>query len=490
MILSLLLALTFFSGTRMIYSPPVAADTLTPAVDLVLLPANQTVNAGDIFSVTIQAQCNGREVTGISVSLDFDKSRLAAQMINSGDTLNTVLRSVFNNDVGTIDYSAGKISAPMPSGTFTVATINFKALAATESSPITFAANTNNTLRTTMVVDYNGDTKLLRNTIEASIHINGAPATTASGGGSAANTPAPAPSSTAPTSPISLPGFIPNPVLKTDASGLVQDTVWLNTADTKTSLFIQQGTKLLDAGNQPLKSITSGNLTSPPSPLSGTTMIYAANFGPDGAKFDPPLTLTVSFEPKNLPEGALESDLYLAYWDGNAWAKLEGMPDATLKTVSAKISHFTGFALFVKGIAPAPAAFTLAGLKITPNEVGTDEPVTIQITAANNGGSQGEYTLTLKVNNVEVEKKEITLGAGKTETVSFQDKRSVAGKYMVDINGNTAEYTVKAGVLVSTSNPVAGKVVETSINWTMYLIIGAGVVLVLAVGLIIWRRRA
>lgn len=45
----------------------------------------------------------------------------------------------YDNEEGTIDFSAGKISGTPPSGTFTVATIQFRALGETVVTSLTFA---------------------------------------------------------------------------------------------------------------------------------------------------------------------------------------------------------------------------------------------------------------------------------------------------------------------------------------------------------------
>ena len=63
-------------------------------VDLVLLPSSQTVdNIGDIFNITIEAQCNGQDVSGVAAFVDFDPDYLEVQSVTPGDTLPTVLQN-------------------------------------------------------------------------------------------------------------------------------------------------------------------------------------------------------------------------------------------------------------------------------------------------------------------------------------------------------------------------------------------------------------
>jgi len=108
--------------------PSLAAEDVGAVVDLVLLPSSQTVGIGDIFDVAIQAQCNGQDVTGIAAFIDFDPHYLEVQSIMDGDTLTDFVVSDYDNVAGTIDYNAGTFTQPWPRGTFTVATIKFKAM--------------------------------------------------------------------------------------------------------------------------------------------------------------------------------------------------------------------------------------------------------------------------------------------------------------------------------------------------------------------------
>ena len=108
--------------------PSMASEDVGAVVDLVLLPSSQTVERGDIFEVAIEAQCNGQDVTGIAAFIDFDPDYLEVQSVIDGDTLTNFVVSDYDNVAGTIDYSAGTFTQPLPSGTFTVATIQFKAI--------------------------------------------------------------------------------------------------------------------------------------------------------------------------------------------------------------------------------------------------------------------------------------------------------------------------------------------------------------------------
>jgi len=59
-----------------------SAGAVGAVVDLVLLPSSQTVDIGDIFDITIEAQCNGQDVCGVA-TLKFNRSQKAALLVTS-----------------------------------------------------------------------------------------------------------------------------------------------------------------------------------------------------------------------------------------------------------------------------------------------------------------------------------------------------------------------------------------------------------------------
>ncbi|MDO9580697.1 MAG: CARDB domain-containing protein, partial [Bacteroidales bacterium] len=100
-----------------------------------------------------------------------------------------------------------------------------------------------------------------------------------------------------------------------------------------------------------------------------------------------------------------------------------------------------------EGAAAAPAAFSISSLTISPSEVYVGEAVTISFSVANTGGQSGSYTVTLKINGVVEATKEVTVAAGKSESVSFTTSKNVAGTYSVDVNGLTGSFIVKEKVV-------------------------------------------
>ena len=86
----------------------------------------------------------------------------------------------------------------------------------------------------------------------------------------------------------------------------------------------------------------------------GIGVSFALNVG-DGAQifmgsptFDPPLEITIKYEPSELPAGVAEHNLKLFYFDGtlNQWQEIEIVArDLVNNTVTASLPHFTDFSL-------------------------------------------------------------------------------------------------------------------------------------------------
>jgi hypothetical protein len=83
--------------------------------------------------------------------------------------------------------------------------------------------------------------------------------------------------------------------------------------------------------------------------------------------------VTLSYDKAAIPEGGSASTLTVAYWDGKQWVSLESTVNEAASTVSARVSHFTIFAVLAKPTAP-PATTGAPGATVTPT--GPATPVT------------------------------------------------------------------------------------------------------------------
>ncbi len=154
------------------------------------------------------------------------------------------------------------------------------------------------------------------------------------------------------------------------SSGEILETIEATSEDGTLTLTVHEGTIALDKDDNPLISLEAEVDESPPDPPEDAHIIgLAYNFGPAGATFDPPITLTQSYDPNDIPEGVAEEDLILAWYDeaGDRWIELDGVVYTGSNTIMAAIEHFTTFAIIgaiiplepvEPALAPVPAAFT------------------------------------------------------------------------------------------------------------------------------------
>ena len=191
--------------------------------------------------------------------------------------------------------------------------------------------------------DSNTDTQTL------SITINSAPQSGGGGGSPVSN-------------PVTTDGLSGSSGLNVNEYGYVQRTTKMTTEDSQVTLGIHEGTRLLDSSGNPLSSLTAAPLADPPSAPEANAVVLAYTFGPSGATFNPALTLSFTYDPANLPEGVNEADLYIAYFDGTQWQKLETTVDPATHTLTAQISHFSSYAVLgeIKSPASTPAPTTTA----------------------------------------------------------------------------------------------------------------------------------
>ena len=292
----------------------------------------------------------------------------------------------------------------------------------------------------------------------------------------------------------------------TDPSGVLTDTVTIKSPDGLCQLTLDKNTKALNKERERLLGIIMVKTKEPPVPPPNANIIgLVYDLGPTGATFNPSITLTVTYDPANIPEDVAEADLVLAYYDAGTskWVNLVCVVDPVTNTISAKIKHFTPFAVldYLR-----PAAFAASNLSIIPEEVDIGEEVTISTLTTNTGNLAGSYEITLKIDNVAVATRDITLAGGNSQKVTFFTTRDVAGTYTVTIDGLSGTFVVKAAPVVPppvTPPPVAPPPVTpppvtpppvvppTLINWWLVggILAGATVISVITWQLVV-RQRA
>ncbi len=229
------------------------------------------------------------------------------------------------------------------------------------------------------------------------------------------------------------------------SEGKFTQDVTAKSADNKVELDIDRGVIGKSKTGQSLSKITIQPMTAPPAPpVDSSTIGLTYDFGPAGATFDPPITLTFDYDPASLPEGVDEAGLTIAFYDSAAgeWVVLEGVTvDTVNNTISGQVSHFTAFAIIA---AMEPATFTASDLIVGPSTTEIGKASMVKVTISNTGDLSGTYDIALKVNNAVSETKTVTLAGHTSQEVSFTVSPDAAGTYTISIDALSGELTVTA----------------------------------------------
>jgi len=241
---------------------------------------------------------------------------------------------------------------------------------------------------------------------------------------------------------------------KTDQHGVFTKDATAESEDELCKLTINMGTKALNRLGDPLAGVIIVAMREPPGPPPSVFLGEVYDLRPDRATFDPPITIHITYDPDDIPEGAAEKNLFIATWDEeiDEWVNLVSTVDPVTHTVSAPVSHFTAFAAIAS---TRPAAFTTSDLTVSPAEVDIGESVSISVTVTNTGDLIGSYEVTLKINNVVVETKQASLAGLTSQRVTFTTTGDVDGSYTVNVNGLSGTFTVKPAPAPTPAPPPA-----------------------------------
>lgn len=255
------------------------------------------------------------------------------------------------------------------------------------------------------------------------------------------------------------------------SSGCLPETVDITSGDGEINICIPKNTFCLDKdGNRLRELVIKVEGQAPPLPEDYLILSKAYDLSPDGATFNPYLRLTLAYEEGDIPEGIEEEALYIAYYS-HGWIPLDSVVDAQGDKVFTELTHLTPFAIMAK-LSPLPSAeFAMSNLTISPTEVKVGEELTITVEVTNIGGREGSHLLSLWINGVSEETKEVILAPKAVKTIVFTVTRDEPGSYSVEVDGLIGSFTVKE------------KPVPQPINWPLIATIIAGTI---AVGLAIF----
>lgn len=172
-------------------------------------------------------------------------------------------------------------------------------------------------------------------------------------------TPTPTPTPAPTPEPTSTPHSTMPELMTVDLSGVIgatgivrQSLRWM-ILDGQAELKIPALITAKNSAGLPLQVMTvrkvCNNISTPP--IGAYVIGCAFDWGPNGATFDPPITLKLMYDPSLIPTGAKEENIFISYYDvaTEGWVALPSTVDTLNNQISAQISHFTFFAVMYSG---------------------------------------------------------------------------------------------------------------------------------------------
>ena len=115
----------------------------------------------------------------------------------------------------------------------------------------------------------------------------------------------------------------------------------------------------------------------------------------------------------------------------------------TAMTTAARTAVFPYFDAATLGNLPELTRIRVS-TSVSPRTVESGTSVTVTAEVSNTGDETGDVRVTLKVNGAEVESEVVTLEADDDTTLTWTVTETTPGTYTVDVNGDTATFTVEA----------------------------------------------
>ena len=283
-------------------------------------------------------------------------------------------------------------------------------------------------------------------------------------------------------------------------AGRITEDITAKSGDRNVQLFIPKGTISKNRAGSFLTGIRIKEaLDGPTIPVNSKTIGLIYDIQPSGATFNPPVTLTLKYDTSKIPGGVSEKNLIVATWDtsGDKWVELESAVQTKSAIVSANISHLSLYTIMAH---TQPASFTASHLSITPAEVNSGESLSISVIVTNSGDLTDSYEVSLKIDDVVVQTKNIMLGGGGSQTVSFSVTPSTAGERTTKINGLLGTFKVKTPTIPPATEPAqppatepiqppATEPIPAPTNWPLIGGIVGGAIVVGLLILLLARRR-
>jgi hypothetical protein len=149
----------------------------------------------------------------------------------------------------------------------------------------------------------------------------------------------------------------------------------------------------------------------------------------------------MKYDVTTLPAGIEEKDLVISTWDttDHRWVDLACKVDTVNHVITAKISHFSAYAVMAS---TRPATFEVGQLAITPAQIDAGQVVNVSVLVSNTGDLAGSTNVTLLIDNVLTKTESLTLAGSANATVRFT-AAPPAGVHTVSVNGLSGVLLVK-----------------------------------------------
>ena len=130
-----------------------------------------------------------------------------------------------------------------------------------------------------------------------------------------------------------------------DANDETTEEEIIRTEDGDAELVIPAGTRVYDSSGNVVDEVTLKVLDKNFEGMSNAPVVGMVVYNglPDGARFDPPITMTIDYEPYDIPPGVAEESLRIAWFDKRAgiWKSIPTQVDTVNHRLTAQIRHFT-----------------------------------------------------------------------------------------------------------------------------------------------------
>ncbi len=430
----------------------------TGAANVTAVGPSKSVAAGQQFDITINVNPNNN-IAGAQFSLSFDPLLVTVAGVTEGSLLKQSGAGTYfvpgqiNNQTGTVVGVAAAIVSPgkTVSAPGALAVVTMAAKGSPGTSPLS--------LYGVIVGDANGKAISVsvangQVSISAGISPSAPPLATGNsglsmGGGNGGG------------------GSIPpaagmtDMAMYTDGSGLFNIAVTTASQDGKAQLEIDRGVQASNKDGSALKSVSITNATDTEVVIAGQTLVGSAyDLGPDGATFNPPVNLSLGYNPSLIPTGLRETSVVIGVWDPTTrkWSKINSQVDSQGHVVKAAVTHFSRYAVIAEA---RPAILSLSDLSITPQEAFVGDSVTVGVRVGNSGDVSGSYDVVLTVSSnsggSDTLRQTVEVPGGASREVEFKFTQTVPEQFAVSADGLSGTFTVMARPTLKsniTSTPV------------------------------------